>query len=140
MLFHTSSSLLILALFGASMAQEIAPGVVVADYGVDCSFPIHSKELKCGDLLGTDRMKVYEEFMQGCRDFYGKKGNRCDSTEEDRIEMSLRQPQSMVNYTATGYAKIRAPQKVWDLLSNHWENNKDNMKKEQWPAGNIYVK
>jgi len=66
-----------------------------ADYGVDCSFPIHSKEFKCGNLLG-DRKKIYEEFMEGCRKFYGKKGARCDSTENDRIEMSQRQPQSMV--------------------------------------------
>jgi hypothetical protein len=66
-----------------------------AAYGVDCSFPIHSKEFRCGDVLG-DRKKVYDEFMEGCRAAYGKKGKRCDSTENDRLEMSLRQPQSMV--------------------------------------------
>jgi hypothetical protein len=66
-----------------------------ADYGVDCSFPIHSKEFTCGNLLG-DRKKVYEDFMDGCRKRYGSKASRCDSTEDDRIEMSLRQPQSMV--------------------------------------------
>jgi prolyl 4-hydroxylase len=66
-----------------------------ATYGVDCSFPIHNNELRCGNLLG-DRQKIYNEFMQGCREFYGKKGKRCDSTEENRLEMSLRQPQSMV--------------------------------------------
>jgi hypothetical protein len=66
-----------------------------ATYGVDCSFPIHSKEFRCGNLLG-DRKKVYDKFMEGCREFYGNKGKRCDSTEEDRLEMSLRQPQSMV--------------------------------------------
>jgi prolyl 4-hydroxylase len=66
-----------------------------ATYGVDCSFPIHSKEFQCGNLLG-DRKKVYDEFMEGCRDFYGSKGKRCDSVEKDRIAMSVRQPQSMV--------------------------------------------
>lgn len=66
-----------------------------ATYGVDCSFPIHSKDLRCGNLLG-DRKKVYNDFMAGCREFYGSKGKRCDTTEEDRLEMSLRQPQSMV--------------------------------------------
>lgn len=66
-----------------------------ADYGVDCSFPIHSKDLSCGNLLG-DRKKVYDDFMEGCRKFYGKKGYLCDITENDRIEMSKRQPMSMV--------------------------------------------
>jgi len=64
-------------------------------YGVDCSFPIHSKEFRCGDLLG-DRKKFYEDFMQGCRDYYGRYGPRCDATEDERIVMSVRQPQSMV--------------------------------------------
>jgi hypothetical protein len=64
-------------------------------FGVDCSWPVHSYELKCGDLLG-DRQSVYEDYMEGCRKCYGKKGRRCDTTEDDRIEMSVRQPQSMV--------------------------------------------
>lgn len=65
-------------------------------YGVDCSFPIHSKDFSCGNLLG-DRKKIYDEYMQGCRDQWGAKGAvRCNMNENDRIEMSRRQPQSMV--------------------------------------------
>ena len=62
-------------------------------FGVDCSFPIHYKSLRCGDILG-DRRKVYEDYMAGCRERYGDLS--CDNYENDRIEMSLRQPQSMV--------------------------------------------
>ena len=109
-----------------------------ASYGVDCSFPVHSKEFKCGDLLG-DRQSVYEEFMEGCRQHYGSKANRCDITEEDRIAMSIRQPQSMVNYTETGFMKIKAPTEVMNLLTQHWETNKANMKEEKWAVGNVYV-
>lgn len=70
--------------------------VQAADYGVDCSFPIHSTDFRCGDLLG-DRKSFYEEFMQGCRDSLGpKKARSCDVTEQDRLQMSLLQPQSMV--------------------------------------------
>ena len=128
-------------LSGVSMctAQRDKSGVVVADYGVDCTFPIHSKDLKCGDRFG-DRQKVYDDFMQGCRDHYrGRKAIRCDNTEDDRIEMSVRQPQSMVKYTATGFKKIRAPKEVMDMLLGHWERNRKDMKEEEWPAGNIYV-
>jgi hypothetical protein len=35
-----------------------------AEYGVDCSFPIHYFDFRCGDLLG-DRKTFYEDFMQG---------------------------------------------------------------------------
>jgi hypothetical protein len=109
----------------------------VVDYGVDCSFPIHHTDFKCGDMLGN-RKTVYEVYMQGCRDFYGKRGNRCDSTEKDRLEMSLRQPQSMVNYTSTGFMKIRAPKEVQELLFNHWEANNHLREQEVWGVGNIY--
>jgi hypothetical protein len=116
----------------ATSAQE------PAKYGVDCSFPIHSKELRCGDILG-DRKKVYEDFMQGCRDYYKEKADRCDVTEDERIEMSIRQPQSMVNYTSTGFKKIKAPKALFKLIKEHWEKNKDRKKQEVWPVGNIYV-
>ena len=67
-----------------------------ADYGVDCSFPIHSKEIKCPHGVLGDRQKFYEEFMEECRIYHGSKAARCDQTEEDRIAMNNRQPQSMV--------------------------------------------
>jgi hypothetical protein len=61
-------------------------------YGLDCSFPIHSKALSCGDLLG-DRQGVYDNFMDGCRNHYGEE---CNYEEDTRIAMNIRQPQSMV--------------------------------------------
>lgn len=64
-----------------------------AEYGLDCSFPIHSKQLKCGNLLG-DKQSTYQKFMEGCRDYYGAED--CDYEEDVRIAMNIRQPQSMV--------------------------------------------
>jgi len=68
-----------------------------AEYGVDVSFPVHYPfpENDQGNPLG-DRKKLYDEFMGGCRHHYGTKGYRCDEYEHDRLEMSRRQPQSMV--------------------------------------------
>jgi prolyl 4-hydroxylase len=67
-----------------------------ADYGVDCSFPVHSTDFSCGDLLG-DRRKLYDEFMDGCRAKWGEKGAaRCDAEEEERFAVNQRQPQSTV--------------------------------------------
>ena len=68
--------------------------VDVAEYGADVSFPIHHEGLKDGPL--GDRKAIYEDFMSGCRKFYGDKGDRCDVGEKERVEMSLRQAQSMV--------------------------------------------
>jgi prolyl 4-hydroxylase len=126
-----SSSLLLACL--AVQCQSVEDS-----YGVDCSWPVHSKEFKCGDLLG-DRQKAYNDFMDGCRKQYGTKGNRCDSVEDDRLNMSLRQPQSMVNYTSVGFKKIKAPKEVMNLLTKHWEKNKEHKKAEVWTAGNVYV-
>merc|ERR1711988_2079209 len=53
--------------------------------------------------------------------------------------MSLRQPQSMYNYTAMGFTKIRAPEHVFSLIKEFWEKNKDKEKVEEWMPGNIYV-
>ena len=78
-------------------------------------------------------------FMQGCRDHYGDKGHLCDTNEKDRIEMTLRQPQSMVNYTETGFMKIQAPESLRKLLANHWERNKGEQASENWPKANIYT-
>lgn len=94
-------------------------------YGVDVSFPMHHatvsnnyahlphnvdpniptpREYKdmAVQPLG-DRQAFYQDFLQTCRDAFGSKGKRCTQTEVDRIAMTLRQPQSMTNYTDVGF-------------------------------------
>lgn len=135
-LAHTifATTMKLLVLFTLPLFRVIRAG----DYGVDCSFPIFSKELNCDNL---DRKEFYDNFMEGCRKHYGKRANRCDTTETDRIEMSVRQPRSMVNYTETGFKKIKAPKNVFDLLTKHWNDNYAGLfeREEVWPVGNIYV-
>lgn len=48
--------------------------------------------------LGNMQQK-YLDYMNGCVDYYGKRGYRCWENEHERLAMSLRQPQSMRNYT-----------------------------------------
>jgi prolyl 4-hydroxylase len=95
------------------------------EYGVDISFPIHRENVSQNydylphnalpSLYETppeyqsmpiqplgDRQSVYNEYMKGCVEHYGQKaGWKCWEFEQDRIQMSLRQPQSMINYTET---------------------------------------
>ena len=89
--------------FTLAMVQSIAAEQVLnafgqPSYGVDVSFPVHY-----GNVLSSDdpnqplgeRQALYDDFMKGCHDFYGKRGHSCDVTEQDRWDMSLRQPASM---------------------------------------------
>ena len=130
-------------------------------YWVDVSFPIHSNKVSTNypwlphnvdpnipvpehyrgmpiQRLG-DRQQFYDDFMEGCRAYYGLHGDSCDAVERDRIAMSVRQPQSMQNYTTLGFKKIQAPSALKSLLDEHWNKNKDKKKLEQWFSGNTYT-
>lgn len=111
-------------------------------YGVDVSFPIHHEKVvpASGNPLG-DKQAFYDEFIEGCRNHYGggRKGKACDSTERDRIAMSLRQPKSMTNYTEMGFKKIKAPEAVFKLIKDFWETNKGKATEENWSVGNTYT-
>jgi hypothetical protein len=134
---------------------------VAVEYGVDVSFPIHHASVSTNypwlphnqesnaptpsqyrgmaiQPLG-DKETFYNEFVDSCVKHFGKKGKRCIQTEKDRIEMALRQPQSMANYTTLGYKKIKAPETIFNLIKDFWEKNKDKDKPEQWGVGNTYT-
>jgi prolyl 4-hydroxylase len=87
-----------------------------------------------------DRQSFHEAYMKGCRDHFGLlKGIICGSNDADRIQMNLRQPQSMQNYTNIGFAKIKAPKELYNAILQFWERNKNNGKEEVWGVGNIYT-
>jgi hypothetical protein len=115
----------------AFLMSYVLSAAARSEYGVDCSFPIHSKQLKCGNLLG-DRKSFYEEYMEGCREYYGDRAELCDETEDDRIQMNRIQPKSMVNYTSTGYGKLKAPKRTMEILLDYWNKNHMNEKVENW--------
>jgi hypothetical protein len=81
-----------------------------------------------------DKQTFYENYMKGCIDQYEDKGHRCTDNERDRVAMTLRQPQSMVNYTEHGFAKIRAPEPLMELLYKFWNANSEEQSSENWPG------
>lgn len=112
------SSKFLLALGVVAMSAVVVSAEEV-EYGVDVSFPMHRatvsdnyawldhnvdpsiptpeqyKDMPVQPL--GDRQSFYNDFLDGCVEHFGTKGGkRCISTEADRIEMSLRQPQSMM--------------------------------------------
>jgi hypothetical protein len=55
----------------------------------------------------------------------------CDLDEESRIEINLRQPSQMTNYTEMGFKKIRTPAPLFQLLKDFWDANKHLAKQEE---------
>ena len=105
---------------------------------MDPSLPVPEDHINQPIQPLGDIQSRYKKYMKDCFDYYqakGHKGIRCTQTEQDRIDMSLRQPQSMRNYTKMGFTKIRAPDHVFALLQSFWAKNKDRRKLEQWPPG-----
>mmetsp|Transcript_8455 Transcript_8455/g.18565 ORF Transcript_8455/g.18565 Transcript_8455/m.18565 type:complete len:520 (-) Transcript_8455:568-2127(-) len=106
-----------------------------------------------------NRQSFYEDYMQGCRDFYNKEGRfseeeedvventlrdksrgvACDSVEYDRVVMSAAQPKSVMNFTDIGFKKMKAPPVLFQLLKDFWQNNFNNQKPENWFEGNVYT-
>lgn len=86
-----------------------------------------------------DKQSNYDEFLQGCRDYNGRKWKRCDNSEKERIEMNLVQPSGMQNYTELGFKKIKCPESVWKLLKSFWDTNKENIEEEDWSVGNTFT-
>lgn len=86
----------------------------------------------------------YEQFMQGCRAAAGPSDadRLCDKAEESRLQQNMYQPRSVYNYTQTGFLHIRAPEKVFSLINEFWQNNRNNQSVE-WdmvtPFHNVWV-
>ncbi|KAL7556161.1 hypothetical protein ACA910_006268 [Epithemia clementina (nom. ined.)] len=143
--------------FGTTVVQgEDKP----VEYGVDVSFPMHHPTVSTNydwlphnqdpanhpvppeyqgmpiQYLG-DRQSFHDEYMRGCGEKFGVE--RCAANERERVDMSLRQPQSMYNYTEMGFTKIRAPDHVFSLIKEFWELNKDKGTPEPWARANIYT-
>lgn len=79
--------------------------------------------------------------MEGCRNHYAAHADYCDETEEDRIDMNVRQPPSMMNYTELGFAKLPAPKKMFAAILKFWNDNNGhgNEQPEMWDEGNTYT-
>eukprot|EP00538_Stauroneis_constricta_P004674 CAMPEP_0119548182 /NCGR_PEP_ID=MMETSP1352-20130426/2155_1 /TAXON_ID=265584 /ORGANISM="Stauroneis constricta, Strain CCMP1120" /LENGTH=452 /DNA_ID=CAMNT_0007593371 /DNA_START=91 /DNA_END=1449 /DNA_ORIENTATION=- len=157
------SSCVTSAVLALAVATSNAVTGAEIEYGVDLSFPMHHGNVSTNypwlphnvdptietpeeykDMpiqpLGN-KMEFYENYIKGCATQSDKKNmeSRCRSSDDSRVRMMLRQPKGMYNYTETGYTKIRAPEKVFNLIKEFWEANKDKQTDEAWSPSNIYV-
>lgn len=107
-------------------------------YGTDASFPQHHSTTSTANNspFGTSRQEFYNRYMDGCRAI---DATLCDDTEHDRIEMNIRQPGSMMNYTDMGFRLVKAPPTLFKSLVKFWKDNKGKEQPEEWFAGNTYT-
>jgi prolyl 4-hydroxylase len=84
------------------------------------------------------RQRRYEEFLDGCRNAAGVNWYAmCDAEENLRMQMNNYQPRSVQNYTTTGFYKTRAPEAVFRLIQDFWEENK-NKSTVEWHKPTTY--
>lgn len=112
-------------------------------YGVDISFPQHHATILSSSSppplpLLPGRQDFYDHFLETCRS-HNTKPEICDENEVDRIDMNIRQPQSMVNYTSLGYTKVKVPHKVFKIIHKFWTDNVGREEVEEWDMGNTYT-
>ena len=107
-------------------------------YGTQCSFAVTSMNLDgCDPEILDHRQTFYDDFMESCYHHYSKED--CMDVEKTRLAMNIRQPQSMINMTSTGYRKLKAPDSLVKILSDFYETNRANKVLEDWDFGNIFT-
>lgn len=134
MVFRAVLAILVVRLLRTVVEGKVDLSADPAEYGVDCSFPIH---------YGIDKKScpyfydVYQSTMKGCYKKYSKR--QCDQNEKDRLRMNLQQPPTQHNYTAIGFKHMKAPKEVWDPLIKFYNTWKDKKKEEKWYTGSTIV-
>jgi len=124
-------------------------------HGVDVSWPMqHSNDneryKKYMDGCYEQGLSKYEKrpdglYQQkdktatGTRELNNENYMACTKAEKDRLEMNLNQPKAMQNYTHAGYAKVKTPSKVVDIMNKFLEANGRHTWPEFWNHGNTYV-
>lgn len=100
----------------------------------DASWAIHTANVTT--KIGQHTQKLYHDFMDNCHKAVAEHKEEhpqlCSENEEYRMYMNKYQPPSVYNYTKNGFDKIRAPKKLFDLVSKFWKANQGNEKIE-WP-------
>ena len=126
----------------------------VSNYGVDVSFPMHhifpmENDTDMGDMDSDDPTMIqrfsrdrldyyYNHFLRGCFRAYGE--DLCRRSENERIEMSKRQPATMKNMTkGLGFRKTKVPTELFEKLLEFWHQHQQDAQVEEWPDGSTYL-
>jgi prolyl 4-hydroxylase len=92
----------------------------------DC-FADFSWAIRTPQLSNPDRQAVYDEFITNCHEAAGDTAHQeCVVGEAARLQLNTFQPQSVYNFTSTGFTKRRVPDELRTLLQGFWDRNSEN--------------
>ena len=105
------------------------------------SFPTHHASISPDSPFYPSRQHFYDAFLEGCRSHYAasQQSELCDENEESRVEMNVRQPAGMWNYTDMGFRMVKLPPELTARLTKFWNDNRGKVKVEDWFPGNTYT-
>ena len=101
------------------------------EYSLDFSFPVH--HLKSEGKHNSHHFNRYKTFLETCFSKHGS--GKCTLSENYRRYLNLHVPKNKVNYTDTGFLKLKAPTVVFEALYDLFHANKHKAVKENWSHG-----
>jgi len=105
----------------------------------DASWAIHSANVTT--VIGEHKQKLYHDFIANCEEAVSthaeENPDMCSEGEQYRMFMNRNQPPGVLNYTQNGFAKIKAPKKLFSMISDFYRQNKGNDQIE-WPHLTTY--
>lgn len=106
-------------------------------YQDDASWAVANPRVS--DVLGGHISSLYTSYIEDCTNAASttKTPFSCEDEEIFRLDMNTYQPQSVYNYTKLGYQKIKAPAKLYKLIRDFYDKNKEKDEVE-WKSVNTY--
>jgi prolyl 4-hydroxylase len=120
-LLHPLQAAVLLLRLSAAIPQEHV------QYGADVSIPIHHDVPLTPHPAMSGRQEFYDGYMKRWRESLvaaGEDPSAADYEEMERLQGNREQTQVVVNFTDTGFKKMRAPERVFQLLTEFWEANR----------------
>jgi hypothetical protein len=71
-----------------------------------------------------------DDILEGCFNVYPK--DDCYTSEKLRVYSIHNEPAKQFNYTQSGFAVVKAPIKLMNILRTFYDNNQDEMTLEHW--------
>lgn len=76
--------------------KEVDAAATTYSYGADVSFPAqHSQVTDSEKPFGESITPFYNDFLQGCREYYKDRSAHCDESERSRLNLNSQQPSVM---------------------------------------------
>jgi len=88
-------------------------------------------------MLGADKQLLYDDFIRKCDVATAKGDGACSRMDNFRHRMNREQPGSVYNFTKHGYAKMKVPTDLNDLIKEHFDKYRD-LAEIEWKEYNVY--